>query len=156
MATLEEFLTKAGDAPILVSACLLGLSTRYDGSSSPNDSLRTFAASHRLIPICPEQLGGLPTPRAKSVLSGGDGAAVLTGVARVLSESGRDLTEYFLRGAKQSSLIARLAGARFAVLKEKSPSCGVSKVYVDRSLADGMGVTTAVLRSLGIEVFVLP
>jgi uncharacterized protein YbbK (DUF523 family) len=155
MPALKEFLAKVGDAPVLVSACLLGLATRYDGGTAANDTLRAFAASHRVIPVCPEQLGGLATPRSKSFFSSGDGQAVLKGRAKVMSESGKDVTENFLRGAKQTTAVARLTGARFAVLKEKSPSCGVLKVYVNAELSDGCGVTAAVLKQLGIEIFVV-
>jgi uncharacterized protein YbbK (DUF523 family) len=151
--TLEEFLARAAGSPVLVSACLLGLPTRYDGGTRRSDVLTEFARSHDVIPVCPEQLGGLATPRPKATVAGGDGAAVLRGTAKVMSESGRDVTENFLRGAKATAAIVKMRGVRFAVLKEKSPSCGVAKTYIDARLADGVGVTTAVLRSLSIEVF---
>ncbi len=156
MDGVKEFLERAGDEPVLVSACLLGLATRYDGGAKAEGALVEAAKGGRLVPFCPEQMGGLPTPRPKSSLRGGDGAAVLHGKAKVVSESGRDVTEHFLRGTKQAAALVKMTGARFAVLKEKSPSCGVEKVYVDEALADGCGVTTAVLKSLGVEVFVVP
>lgn len=149
---LEEFLSRVGNEPVLVSACLLGLSTRYDGGARASEALVAFAKGHRVIPVCPEQLGGLATPRPKSTLTGGDGAAVMKGAAKVVNELGRDVTENFLRGAKQTVALARIAGARFAILKEKSPSCGVAKVYVAGSLVDGSGVTTAVLKAMGVEI----
>lgn len=155
MADLKEFLERAGGAPVLVSACLLGLSTRYDGGCKGEPALVEYAKTHCVVPVCPEQLGGLPTPRPKSSLTGGDGAAVLRGKAKVLSETGRDVTENFLRGAKQTAALAKIVGARFVVLKEKSPSCGVAKVYVGGALTDGCGVTTAVLKTFGLEVFVV-
>jgi len=156
MPALDEFLAKVDSAPVLVSACLLGLSTRYDGGTETHPTLAAFARDHRVVPVCPEQLGGMPTPRPKSSLAGGDGAAVIKGAAKVLSESGRDVTQNFLRGATQTAALVKLTGARFAVLKEKSPSCGVLKVHIDGRLVDGCGVTTAVLKTLGIEVFVVP
>jgi len=156
MTALEEFLAKAGDSPVLVSACLLGLSTRYDGGKRTDETLLAFTKEHRVIPICPEQLGGLPTPRPCSSMKLGDGAAVLRGAAKVASETGRDVTENFLRGAKLAAALARMTGARFAVLAEKSPSCGVMKTYIDGKLADGSGVTAAVLKTIGIEVFAVP
>ena len=137
METLEQFLERAGDGPVLVSACLVGLATRYDGGSQPNQALIAFAKGHRAIPVCPEQLGGLATPRSKATLAGGDGAAALAGRAKVRAESGRDVTENFLRGAKLAAAIARMSGARFAVLKEKSPSCGVTKTASTASRPTG-------------------
>jgi uncharacterized protein YbbK (DUF523 family) len=155
MGDLKEFLARAGNGPVLVSACLLGLATRYDGGSKGEPAIVEYAKSHCVVPVCPEQLGGLSTPRPKSSLVGGDGAAVLKGKAKVLSETGRDVTENFLKGAKQTAALARIVGARFVVLKEKSPSCGVAKVYVGETLTDGCGVTTAVLKALGLEIFVV-
>jgi uncharacterized protein YbbK (DUF523 family) len=155
MADLKEFLARAGNGPVLVSACLLGLSTRYDGGCKGEPAIVEYAKTHCVVPVCPEQLGGLATPRPKSTLTGGDGAAVLRGKAKVLSETGREVTENFLRGAKQTAALARLVGAHFVILKEKSPSCGVEKVYVGETLTDGCGVTTAVLKTLGIEIFVV-
>jgi len=153
MPDLEEFLAKAGNGPVLVSACLLGLSTRYDGGCKTETRLVEYAKTHCVVPICPEQLGGLPTPRPKSSFVGGDGSAVLKGRAKVLSETGREVTENFLRGAKQAAALAKLVGARFAVLKEQSPSCGVMQVHVGGKIVDGCGVTTAVLKASGFEVF---
>ncbi len=151
--TLEEFLKRAGDSPILVSTCLVGLRTRYDGDTRPDDQVVALMRTRRLIPACPEQLGGLPTPRVKSSLSGGDGKAVLEGWAKVANEAGRNVTEQFLRGARETVNLARMTGARFAILKEKSPSCGVAITNIDFEPAPGCGVTTAALRMLGIEIF---
>jgi len=153
--TLERFIERAGDSPILVSSCLLGLRTRYDGDSRPSRELITFAPTNRLVPVCPEQLGGLPTPRVKSSLSGGDGEDVLSSTGRAVNEAGRDVTENFLRGARAVLNLAKICGARFAIMKEKSPSCGVHKTYIDFELADGCGVTTAALRIPGLEIFVI-
>jgi len=153
--TLDEFICRAGDSPILVSACLLGLRTRYDGDSSPSDAVLEYAGQLRLIPICPEQLGGLATPRVKASLSGGDGEAVLGSSAKVVNEAGRDITDNFLRGARQVLALAKACNARFAILKEKSPSCGVFRTYVDFELVEGCGVTTAALKIPRFEIFVI-
>jgi len=153
--TLEHFISRA-EGPVLVSACLLGLKTRYDGSDSKNAELVELAATARLVPVCPEQLGGLPTPRVRSTLTGGDGEDVLSGDARVVNEAERDVTENFLRGARQTLDTAKMFGAKFAVLKEKSPSCGVLRTYVDWELLEGCGVATAALKMRGTEIFVLP
>jgi len=153
--TLEQFVQRAGDSPIVVSACLLGLRTRHDGDSRPSEEVMSYADTKRLIPMCPEQLGGLPTPRVKSSLSGGDGEGVLTSSAKVVNEAGREVTDNFLRGAKSVLSLAKTCGAKFAILKEKSPSCGVHKTYIDFELTDGCGVTTAALRIPGVEIFVV-
>lgn len=155
MTPLDEFLSRIGDAPVLVSSCLLGLPTRYDGGARASEAIVKFAKERRVIPVCPEQLGGLATPRPRATLTGGDGGAVMKGTAKVVNELGRDVTENYLRGAKQSAALARLTGAKFAILKEKSPSCGVTKVYVGATLVDGSGVTTAVLKAMGMEIFVV-
>jgi uncharacterized protein YbbK (DUF523 family) len=153
--TLESFVKRAAGSPILVSACLLGLRTRYDADSKPSDEIIELAKTERLIPVCPEQLGGLSTPRMKSTLSGGDGRAALSGSAKVVNEGGRDVTDNFLRGARATLAIAKVFGARFAILKEKSPSCGVEKTHVDFELTDGCGVTTAALDLRNIEMFIV-
>ncbi len=153
--TLEQFIARVGDSPILVSACLLGLRTRHDGDAKASDAIMALARTKRLIPVCPEQLGGLPTPRMKSSMTGGDGDAVLAGAAKVVNEGGREITENFLKGARQTLNIARALGARFAILKERSPSCGVGRTYIDFELADGCGVTTAALKVPGIEILLI-
>ena len=138
--------------PILVSACLLGLKTRYDGESRPSAAARAALAGATAIVVCPEQLGGLPTPRPPASARGGTGEAVLDGQARVIDDDGRDVTAAFLAGARAALEIARLTGARRAFLKERSGSCGVSEVYCDGRLVVGMGVCTALLRRAGLEV----
>ena len=87
--------------------------------------------------------------------AGGDGEAVLSTNAKVTNEAGRDVTDNFLRGARAVLALAKVFGARFAILKEKSPSCGVNRTYIDFELADGCGVTTAALRIPGVEIFVI-
>lgn len=134
---------------VLVSACLLGLRCRYD--AIPLDPLR-LPEGFCPIPLCPEQLGGLCTPRSPAQMVGGDGMAVLEGRARVVDQSGKDLTEAFLRGAEEVVRVVRLLGIRRAFLKEKSPSCGVNYTHRDGELVKGMGVTTAALRRAGVEV----
>ena len=104
------------------------------------------------MPLCPEELGGLPTPRPRAEIRGGDGADVLDGRARVIDEHGKDLTEAFIRGAEEVVRRAKESGARLAILKEKSPSCGVKRIYSGGELTKGMGVTTAALVRAGITV----
>jgi len=136
----------------LVSACLLGVRCRFDGGAEPDETVVRLAASGGVVPVCPEQLGGLTTPRLRSEFREGDGRAVLDGRARVVAEDGSDVTEAFERGAYETLAIARRCDATRAVLKERSPSCGLTQVYIDGRLADGLGVTAALLVREGIEV----
>lgn len=108
-----------------------------------------------IIPVCPEQLGGLTTPRLPAEIKDGGGQDVLDGLARVVDKEGTDVTDQFIKGAYETLKLARLLGARKAILKEKSPSCGPGKIYDGNfkgNLIDGSGVTAALLRSNGIEV----
>ncbi len=138
-------------APILVSACLLGVECRFDGGSKPRDILRWLAAEGRALPVCPEQLGGLSTPRQPAEIQGGTGDEVLSGRASVVDAEGRDRSAEFLAGARRSLDLARLYGCRKAVLKERSPSCGLSQLRVGDELIAGRGVTAALLVEEGIE-----
>ena len=132
--------------PILISACLLGASCRYDGGSKPVLSVEALMGKYQLVPVCPEQLGGLPTPREPSERQG----------ARVVMKSGTDVTKQYRRGAEQALHLARVFGCTKAVLKEHSPSCGTGEIY-DGTFSDrlipGDGVTAEVLKAHGIEVF---
>ncbi len=109
----------------------------------------------KAIPVCPEQLGGLPTPRNPAEIVGGDGDDVLDGKARVIDLEGNDVTRQFLAGAEQALQLAQKVGATVAILKENSPSCGSSHVY-DGSFSGnkkpGVGVTAALFRRNGIRV----
>ena len=104
---------------ILVSACLLGINSRYCGGGCLNEAVASLAKKHFLIPVCPEQLGGLPTPREPDEIQNG----------RVYEKSGKDNTEEFTRGAQETLRIAELLGAEAAILKQNSPSCGPSMIY---------------------------
>lgn len=146
---------------VLVSACLLGLKTRYDGRSAEDADVIEIAGATQVIPVCPEQLGGLPTPRPRAeICSTGenagedhaDGADVLKGAARVVNEHGTDVTERFLEGARAVVQITGMTGAKVALLKEKSPSCGVRLICKRGETVEGSGVTTAMLRANGIIV----
>ena len=131
---------------ILVSACLLGVNCRYDGKSSQNSELFEKLKEHNIIPICPEQLGGLATPRPPAENLGDD----------VITKDGREVTEEFSAGAMEALKITRLSGATSAILKARSPSCGSGKIY-DGSfsgvLIDGDGLTAKLLKANGIEVY---
>ncbi|MFP5075954.1 DUF523 domain-containing protein [Rhizobium sp. YIM 134829] len=147
----------AGDR-ILVSACLMGEAVRYDGRAKPlhHPLLARWRAEGRLISFCPECSAGMPVPRPPAEIAAGSGAAVLDGEARVLEASGRDLTEGFLRAARNALAAAQQGRCRYALLIDGSPSCGSSRIYDGRFVGekqDGEGVTAALLRRHGILVF---
>ena len=128
----------------LVSACLTGLCTRYDGQSKANaNCLRRLAHCPHWIPVCPEQLGGLPTPRSAARLVGGDGHDVLAGRAQVIDLLGNDLSAAFIQGARMVLDIARMQRITLCLLKSRSPSCGLEPLA---------GVTAALLRAHDIAV----
>ena len=131
---------------LLVSACLLGTPCRYDGRSKADTRVQVLSDKYDLIPICPEELGGLPTPREPSERQG----------ERVAMRSGRDVTEEFRRGAAAALALCLQNGCKAAVLKEKSPSCGCGQVYdgtFSRRLIEGDGVTAEALKAHGITVY---
>lgn len=129
----------------LVSACLVGLCTRYDGQTkeSPECLERLRSENAIWIPVCPEQLGGLPTPREAADISAGNGADVLAGRAQVVSRSGVDLSQPFIRGAEQVLHIARSQQVDGVFLKARSPSCAINGT---------IGVTAALLGAAGFRL----
>ena len=130
---------------ILVSACLLGQACRYDGKSKPCPAVITLGDRYNLIPICPEVMGGLPTPRTPSEICG----------ERVLMKDGKDVTANYQSGAKKALAIARENACTVAILKEKSPSCGSGLIHnglFDGGLVPGDGIATQVLKKEGIRV----
>ncbi len=137
----------------LFSACLLGINCRYDGGNSRREEIVELFEKEGGIPVCPEQLGGLPTPRKAAQFEVTDGAGVLDGKGRIKTvEGGMDVTDAFTRGAKEVLKIALMSGIKKAYLKDRSPSCGVNRVYIDGSLEKGRGVTAAILERNGIEI----
>jgi uncharacterized protein YbbK (DUF523 family) len=139
--------------PTLVSACLIGRSCRYDGQSKPSPAVAAWIAAQEgpVVPVCPEELGGLPTPRPAAWLAGGDGAAVLAGRARVVrGHDGGEVTAAFLAGAQAA--LARAPDAKAAVLKARSPSCGCGQTWIDGQVREGDGVFAALLRARGVPV----
>jgi uncharacterized protein YbbK (DUF523 family) len=126
----------------LASACLMGLKTRYDGKVVPSAACRKAAEGGICIPVCPEQLGGLPTPREAADLVGGDGHDVLAGKARVITRAGEDVTESFILGAGQVLEIAQQQNIAKVFLKARSPSCGLNpKIGVTAALLQKEGLT---------------
>jgi len=137
----------------LVSACLVGLNTRYNGRGYRKKHLQTLIAKSKALPVCPEQLGGLPTPREQVELVGGDGEGLLKGTAKAIGkESGKDYSQNLLRGANEVLKIAKILKVKRAFLKDGSPSCGSSYIKVDNKRVKGKGVTTAALLRAGIKV----
>lgn len=140
---------------LAVSACLLGEPCRYNGEGKLDEAVRERAAAEGALPICPEVLGGLPTPRLPSEIIGGDGEDVLNGTARVVDKEGRDVTAAFIKGAEEALALCQKAGVQEAVLKARSPSCGVGTIY-DGSFTGrrrpGLGVAAALLLRHGIAL----
>jgi uncharacterized protein YbbK (DUF523 family) len=140
--------------PILVSACLLGLPTRYDGAAKRSQVVLDWLAREKLlpIPVCPEQLAGLSTPRAQTWFRCGDGRAVADGTGEIVSVAGTPMNETFLKGARETLRIACLTGCRRALFKERSPSCGVHRIHCRDTIVAGVGVATALLVEAGLIV----
>lgn len=131
---------------ILISACLLGCACRYDGKSKPHPLAQALARHGLVVPACPEQLGGLPTPRAPSEQQND----------RVVSADGTDVTPQYRRGAEETLRLAALYGCTTAVLKERSPSCGSGQIYdgtFTHTLTEGDGLTAQMLKKKGVEVY---
>lgn len=140
---------------MLVSACLVGFCCKYNGGSNYNKKLYKLVEDGKAIPFCPEQLGGLPTPRLASEIINGDGKDVLSGKAKVINNAGEDVTNNFIRGAEESLRLAKTVRAEKAVLKSRSPSCGCGFIY-DGTFSGrrkrGNGVTAAMFIENGIDV----
>ena len=142
------------EIPVLVSACLLGRECRYDGSQNRYHALERELAERglRAVPFCPEEHGGLGTPRPAAWIEREGAQAVLDGRDRVVTEAGVDVTAQFVKGAEGALAACTAHGIRLAFLKERSPSCGVASTHVGASVSGGPGVTTALLARNGIEV----
>lgn len=143
---------------VIVSACLLGINCKYNGGNNRDPLVVELFRKGMAIPLCPEQLGGLPTPRPPAKITRGDGFSVLTGKSKVVTVDGSnlDVTERFLKGAYETLFAAELLrnSCTVCILKEKSPSCGVKKIYCfeNDDLKNGMGVTAALLHSKGFKI----
>ena len=131
---------------LLVSACLLGVSCRYDGKAKLQPGMEALARKYELIPVCPEQLGGMATPRVPSERVG----------EKVISREGADVTHHFAKGAEEAFRIGQLLRCDGALLKERSPSCGSGTIY-DGSFTGGLtpgdGVFAQLLKEKGIPVY---
>lgn len=130
---------------ILVSACLLGAACKYSGSDNFCPKVAALVKDYHLVPVCPEQLGGLPTPRTPAERQGN----------RVITKDGQDITAAYHRGAQEAWKLAKLFGCDTAILKARSPSCGAQGIYdgtFTGTVIPGSGVTAELLRDAGIRV----
>lgn len=140
---------------IVVSACLCGINCKYDGGNNLNPYIHYLWSNNRAIPVCPEEMGGLPTPRCPAEIIAGSGEDVLLGKARVSDINGKDLSHSFIQGAHKTLDIVRANKVSLAVFKSRSPSCGVGSIYngsFNSCLRAGDGVCTALLKQNGIRV----
>ena len=131
---------------ILISGCLLGLKCRYDAKEKKLPEIEKLIEIYNLIPVCPEQLGGLPTPRIPAERVNN----------KVVNQAGVDVTKEYQLGAEEALKIAKLYNCEKAILKEKSPSCGCGKIYdgtFSKNLIVGNGITADLLLKNGIEIF---
>ena len=134
---------------ILVSGCLLGLNCKYNGGNNYNEKVFNLVKEGKAIPVCPEQLGGLPTPRIPAEIR------VVDGQRRVFNAEGVDVTEQFYKGSTNVLELAKKLNIKTCVLKSKSPTCGYGKIYngnFEGQLIDGNGILTQMLLDNGIEV----
>ena len=135
---------------LLISACLVGINCKYNGKNNLNEELKKLVDEGKAIPICPEQMGGLPTPRVPSEIIKNE-----SGNIRVITKDGRDVTKEYKQGATRALKIAKALNINRAILKLKSPSCGCGKIYdgtFSGKLIDGNGITTQLFLENGIEV----
>jgi uncharacterized protein YbbK (DUF523 family) len=145
--TPSEGWSRAERAPLLVSACLLGVECNHRGQASTSEAVVELRRDRRLIPVCPESAGGLPTPRP---------GAEIQPDGRLRTAAGDDVTDAYERGAAQAVRLAATAGVAGAVLKARSPSCGCHEVYdgsFTRTRVAGEGVTARALRAAGVPVW---
>lgn len=141
---------------VLVSACLAGRACAYDGSHRAHPEILELVRSGRAVLVCPEEEGGLPTPRPAAEIEGGVGEKVLDGTARVVTNRGEDVSDLYREGARIAVDRARDRGCQAAILKAHSPACGCAVVYdgtFSKTLTEGDGVTAAALRRAGIDLW---
>ena len=133
---------------ILISACLLGVACRYDGLSKPLDKeiIEKLREQYHLVPVCPEVMGGLPTPRVPAEISAN---------GKVFRQDGVEVSENYIRGAKEALRLAGIFQCDTALMKEKSPSCGAGKIYdgsFTKTLTNGNGIASEFLQKNGIRI----
>ncbi len=134
----------------LVSACLAGINCRYNGSNSGHEAIKKLVEDGKAIPVCPEVLAGLPTPRKSCEM------VMVDGEKKILTDDGEDITEAFIKGAEKTWKIAEILDVERAILQTRSPSCGYGIVYdgtFTGNLVEGNGFTAALLEEKGIKVY---
>ncbi|MPQ44936.1 DUF523 domain-containing protein [Clostridium tarantellae] len=140
---------------ILISACLCGVNCKYEGGNNLNNKALNLLKEGKAIVVCPEQLGGLSTPRIPSEIVGGNAKDVLNRKAKVLSKAREDVSENFIKGAEETLKLAKEIKAEYVILKAKSPSCGKGIVYAgkfNRETKEGNGITCELLIQNGFKV----
>lgn len=139
----------------MISACLAGLHCRYDNSGQGIEAIIEIIKNQPSIIVCPEQIGGLTTPRPAAEIIGGNGNDVLDGKAKVINKEGEDVTEEYVKGAYEALKMAKAYDVKKAILKSRSPSCGCGIIYdgtFTSTRIEGDGVLAALLKKNGVEV----
>ncbi len=140
---------------ILVSACLAGINCRWDGTNQLDKKIKILVDQGKATPVCPEELGGLSTPRLPSEIRQGNGRDVLQRKTKVIDKEGKIITAQFIKGAEGVLAIAKRKGIKTVLFKNKSAACGCGLIYdgtFSGKLKKGDGVTTALLKEKGIKV----
>ena len=140
---------------VLVSACLAGINCRYNGKSKLNKKIKKLLEEGKAVCVCPEELGGLSTPRLPSEIKNATGEDILDEKARIYNKEGTDITKRYIEGAERTLDIAKKYKIKKAILKTKSASCGLGQIYdgsFSGKLIEGNGVTCALLLRNGIKV----
>ncbi|KAJ52291.1 uncharacterized protein YbbK (DUF523 family) [Clostridium tetanomorphum] len=141
---------------IIASACLCGINCKYNGENNLNEYVLELFKKGKVIPVCPEQLGGLTTPRDCHEILHATGDEVLNNSGKVISSNGKDSSKEFIKGAYETLNIAKACNAKIAILKSKSPSCGFGSIYDGSFLGKkikGNGVTAELLQKNGVEIY---
>lgn len=139
----------------LISACLCGVNSKYNGLNNYNEICDKLFTSGKAILVCPEQLGGLPTPRIPSEIIGESSNILNNNNGSVIDKNGNDVTPQFVKGAKETLQIAKKLNIKKAILKDGSPSCGVNYIYngnFNGSKIKGMGITAQLLKESSIDI----
>ena len=141
-----------GNCRLIVSACLAGFDCRYDGGNCCDQKIVEMCRKGEAYPVCPEELGGMATPRPASEITLGSGEDVLFGKALVVNTCGEDVTRCFVDGACKTLKIVQELNIENAILKSHSPACGMGQIYRNKELVEGNGVCAALLLSNGVSV----
>ncbi|WP_101772442.1 DUF523 domain-containing protein [Peptostreptococcus faecalis] len=141
---------------VIVSACLIGINCKYNGENNHDENTMKYLDKYNIIPVCPEQFGGLSTPRIPSEIEYGfEGKDILDSRAKVYDKNGKCVSKEFILGAEKTLKIALENDVKLAILKESSPSCGSKQIYngkFENTKKMGMGVTSALLKKYDICV----